>query len=148
MDNGPGEHHIVQTSTDTADESTTTTMTEANVLHSPLRRIPSGPERERYRPLFALADDSELQITGYYQTGDLYAFDDARENLRAIALVLPELDGVVEVKVIAVDSAYQGRDVISREAVRSACGCTRQRIRNGDSFAQRCSHWRPRPPRV
>jgi ribosomal protein S18 acetylase RimI-like enzyme len=86
-------------------------MTEANVLHLPLRRVPSGPERERYRPLFALADDSESQIAGYYQAGNLYAFDDARQKPLAIALTLDEIDGVVELKVIAVDAAHQGEGI-------------------------------------
>jgi ribosomal protein S18 acetylase RimI-like enzyme len=74
------------------------------------RVIPAGVERERFRPLLLLADDSEQQVSSYEQLGDLYAFERDGRPL-AIALALPFAPGTVELKAVAVDAAEHGKGI-------------------------------------
>ncbi len=69
-----------------------------------MRIVPAGAERDAYLPLLFLADDSEPEVQGYYQTGDLYAFDDA-DGPVAVTLAIPRADGSVELKSVAVESS-------------------------------------------
>lgn len=81
-----------------------------------LREVPSGPDRERYLPLFHLADDSVQQVAAYYQTGTLLAVDGDDGTPVGIVLVT-EPDGpaaagrVVELKAVAVAEPRQGRGI-------------------------------------
>src|SRR5690242_9680822 len=67
-----------------------------------MRIVPAGSERDAYLPLLRLADDSEAQVRGYYQQGDLYALDDATRGPAGIVLAVPAPDGAVELKAVAV----------------------------------------------
>ena len=82
---------------------------------SPLRAVPSGPERDTYLPLLRLADDSEEQIQGYYQMGTLLALDDDGGTPLGIVLALdgPEgsADGTAELKAVAVAASQQSQGV-------------------------------------
>lgn len=90
-----------------------------------LRIVGPGPERDAYLPLFRLADDSESQILDYHQKGDLYALDDESGQPLAIVLAIewsgdgePGAAGpaaaAVELKAVAVASAFQGQGVGTR----------------------------------
>jgi ribosomal protein S18 acetylase RimI-like enzyme len=80
------------------------------VTGTTVRVVPSGPERDAYLPLFFLADDSEPEVRGYYQKGDLYALEDRA----GIVLAIPESDGSVELKAVAVAEGLQGRGLGTR----------------------------------
>lgn len=79
-----------------------------------MRIVPAGPEREDYLPLLLLADDSEPEVRGYYQRGDLYALDAADGTPLGMILALPEPEGAVELKAVAVDAAQHGRGIGTR----------------------------------
>jgi ribosomal protein S18 acetylase RimI-like enzyme len=70
-----------------------------------VRVVPPGPERDTYLPLLHLADDSEAQIRGYYQQGDLYVVDDEAGAPLGVVLAVPIPDGSVELKAVAVDAS-------------------------------------------
>jgi len=70
-----------------------------------VRIVPSGSERDPYLPLLLLADESEPQVRGYYQTGDLYAVDDEAGQPLGLVLTVAESDGSTELKAVAVDEA-------------------------------------------
>lgn len=78
-----------------------------------LRIVPPGEQRDAYLPLLMLADDSEAQVRGYYQKGDLYALDEAGRPL-GMVLVIPEPDGSVELKAVAVDAGRHNQGVGTR----------------------------------
>lgn len=79
-----------------------------------LRVVPAGADRDAYLPLLRLADDSEPEVRGYYQKGDLYAYDDGTGTAVGMVLAIPEADGTVELKAVAVDEALHGRGVGTR----------------------------------
>jgi ribosomal protein S18 acetylase RimI-like enzyme len=79
-----------------------------------LRSVPAGPERDRYLPLFHLADDSADQVLGYYQTGTLFASDDGAGAPIGIVLAVDRSDGSVELKAVAVDEALHDRGIGTR----------------------------------
>lgn len=76
-----------------------------------VRIVPAGPDRDTYLPLLHLADDSEAQVRGYYQRGDLYVVDDEAGAPLGIVLAIPEPDGSVEIKAVAVDASRHNRGV-------------------------------------
>jgi ribosomal protein S18 acetylase RimI-like enzyme len=76
--------------------------------------VPSGPERERYLPLFLLADETEDLIRGYMQTGDLYLLSSDRGEALGMALATPFGDGEIELKSVAVDEAHQHQGIGKR----------------------------------
>lgn len=76
-----------------------------------LRSVPPGIKRDAYLPLLRLADDSEAQIRSYYQTGDLYAFDDESPQTLGMVLVIPRAMGEAELKAVAIEPAHQGRGI-------------------------------------
>ena len=89
-------------------------------LPATLRAVPSGPARDRYLPLFHLADDSREQVRGYYQTGTLLALDDDDGNPVGIVLVIDPAgatttaepaERVAELKAVAVTESRQRRGV-------------------------------------
>ena len=79
-----------------------------------LRVVPAGRGRDAYLPLLRLADDSEDQVRGYYQQGDLYALDDETGRPVGMVLAIPEDGGSVELKAVAVDEPLHGQGVGSR----------------------------------
>ena len=79
-----------------------------------LRQVPVGPQRDAYLPLFALADDSADEVRGYYQTGTLFALDDADGRPVGIVLAVDNPDGSVELKAVAIDSSRQGQGLGTR----------------------------------
>lgn len=79
-----------------------------------LERVPAGDGRDAFLPLFRLADDSESALRSYYQQGELFALRDGHGALLAMALAIPETDGAVELKAVAVVPQLQGRGVGKR----------------------------------
>ena len=69
--------------------------------------VAAGPERERFLPLLLLADESLEQVRSYMQRGDLFAFVDRDGTAVGIVLTIPDADGSVELKAVAVDSTRQ-----------------------------------------
>ena len=80
-----------------------------------LRQIPAGDEREAFMSLLLLADDSVLQVRSYLNDGILYAFY-SRDNADALGIVLsiPEPDGSVELKAVAVTEGLHGQGIGSK----------------------------------
>jgi ribosomal protein S18 acetylase RimI-like enzyme len=79
-----------------------------------MRIVPAGSERDAYLPLLRLADDSDSQVRGYYQQGDLYALDDATRGPVGIVLAVPAPDGAVELKAVAVEATLHGQGIGTR----------------------------------
>lgn len=76
-----------------------------------VRVVPVGPDRDTYLPLLRLADDSEAQVRGYYQKGDLYVLDDEAGAPLGVVLAIPEPDGTVELKAVAVEAGRHNQGV-------------------------------------
>lgn len=80
-----------------------------------IERVPAGPGRAAFVPLLLLADESEEQVGGYLQEGDLYVLRDpaAPEPPLGVTLTIPLDDpaepGSVELKAVAVAEAHHGR---------------------------------------
>jgi ribosomal protein S18 acetylase RimI-like enzyme len=72
-----------------------------------LKSVATGAEREEFLPLLLLADESLEQVRSYMQRGDLFAFVDRDGAAVGIVLTIPEADGSVELKAVAVDAAHQ-----------------------------------------
>jgi ribosomal protein S18 acetylase RimI-like enzyme len=72
-----------------------------------LKSFAAGAEREQFLPLLLLADESLEQVRSYMQRGDLFAFVDRDGAAVGIVLTIPETDGSVELKAVAVDAAHQ-----------------------------------------
>lgn len=76
--------------------------------------VAAGPERDRYLPLLLLADEAELQVRSYYQTGDLFALRPAGAGPEAEAigmvLAVPHGEaGAVELKAVAIAEGRQNQ---------------------------------------
>ena len=76
-----------------------------------LRIAPAGSERDAYLPLLLLADESETAVRDYYQQGDPYALADETRLLLGMILAIPDHDGSVELKAVAVDAALHGQGI-------------------------------------
>ena len=63
--------------------------------------------RKQYLPLLLLADEQEDMIDRYLDRGTMYVLDDG--GVKAECVVTDEGGGVLEIKNIAVDPAFQGR---------------------------------------
>jgi ribosomal protein S18 acetylase RimI-like enzyme len=81
---------------------------------SRMRTVAPGPERDRYLPLFYVADDSTAEILSSYQLGDLYVLDDRAGNPVAVVLAIPLDAGRVELKTVAVTPLLQRQGVGSQ----------------------------------
>lgn len=91
------------------------TMTTSGVESGErLVSVPAGPGRDAYLHLFALADDSEAQVRAYYQTGELYVYEDSAGHPLGMTLVTPHEPEGVELKAVAVDAAMHGRGIGKR----------------------------------
>ena len=78
-----------------------------------LLRIEAGARREQFVPLLLLADESERQVRGYLQQGDLYAFEvDGR--VAGVVLTLPYDDRTAELKAVAVETTRQNQGIGTR----------------------------------
>lgn len=73
--------------------------------------VPAGAERERYLPLLLLADESETQVRGYMQTGDLYALQGPHGEALGIVLAIPLNDHEVELRAVAVVSSLHNQGI-------------------------------------
>ena len=71
-----------------------------SAMNTRLVPVAVGPERDLYLPFLQLADDSEQLVHGYYQTGDLYAYE---VDVEVVGTVLVTGTGVIrEIKSVAV----------------------------------------------
>lgn len=85
-------------------------------------------DRSALRPLFALADDSEIQIAAYIGLGDVLVARDGDTVLGHLQFLETGEAGEFELKSMAVDTARQ-RNGIGRRLV--AAAVARCRSRNG-----------------
>jgi ribosomal protein S18 acetylase RimI-like enzyme len=76
-----------------------------------LERIAAGPARDELMPLLQLADDSETQVRSYYQRGVLFVLRARHRAALGMTLAIPEANGSVELKAVAVAPEFQGRGV-------------------------------------
>jgi GNAT superfamily N-acetyltransferase len=79
-----------------------------------VRIVAAGAVRDRYLPLLYLADDSVAQVSSYYQLGDLYVWDDDSGEPIGIALAIPEGEGEVELKAVAITEVQQSKGIGKR----------------------------------
>lgn len=70
-----------------------------------IRKVETG--KKQYRSLLLLADEQEDMIDRYLERGTMYVLEDG--GVRAECVVTDESGGVLELKNIAVDPAFQGR---------------------------------------
>jgi ribosomal protein S18 acetylase RimI-like enzyme len=75
-----------------------------------LEHVRPGPEREAFVPLLLLAD-TEPQVRGYLQLGDVYALRGADGGPLGVTLVLSDSaePGTAELKAVAIDPAQHNR---------------------------------------
>ena len=75
-----------------------------------VEHVRPGPEREAFVPLLLLAD-TEPQVRGYLQEGDLYALRGADGEPLGVTLVLPDPaePGTAELRAVAVDPTQHSR---------------------------------------
>jgi ribosomal protein S18 acetylase RimI-like enzyme len=70
--------------------------------------VPAGEARERLMHLFLLADDSEQEIRGYLQQGELYACVEA-DRCIGIILAIDCAGAVTALKAVAIEPGRQGQ---------------------------------------
>ncbi len=73
-----------------------------------------GPERDRYRDLLLLADESPEQVASYMHEGDLFVVEDDTGSAAGLVLVLSVGDGEAELKAVVVRPDRQGQGVGKR----------------------------------
>ena len=78
-----------------------------------LSLVPAG-SRERFLPLFMLADESVQQVRSYMNTGDLYVYSSEAGSVAGIVLAIPLEPDVVELKAVAINVEQQGRGIGKR----------------------------------
>ena len=64
-------------------------------------------DKKRYLDLLLLADEQEDMIDRYLERGTMYVLED--DGAKAECVVTDEGDGILEVKNIAVEPAFQGK---------------------------------------
>lgn len=69
--------------------------------------VAAGAGREQFLPLLLLADESQEQVRSYMHRGDLFAFVQPDGKAVGIVLTIPDEEGSVELKSVAVDTARQ-----------------------------------------
>ena len=101
--------------------------------------------RKQYLPLLLLADEQEDMIDRYLDRGTMYVLDDG--GVKAECVVTDEGGGVLEIKNIAVDPAFQrrgyGKALIERIAADYAGKFQVLQVGTGDSpltvpFYEKC----------
>ena len=75
--------------------------------------MPAG-SRERFLPLFLLADESAQQVQSYMNAGDLYVYSSDDGIVAGIVLAIPKEPDVVELKAVAIDVQLQGQGIGKR----------------------------------
>lgn len=71
-------------------------------------------DKKRFLPLLLLGDEQESMIDRYLNHGNLFVGFTAEERPIAVAVVTEEGDGVLELKNLAVDEAFQHQGLGSR----------------------------------
>ena len=66
--------------------------------------------KKRYLPLLLLADEQEDMIDRYLERGTMYVLED--DGIKAECVVTDEGDGILELKNLAVDPAFQGVQIV------------------------------------
>jgi len=82
-----------------------------------IERVAAGRGREALVPLLLEADESEHEVRGYLQSGDLYVLRAAGDAaLLGVTLTIPQPDepGAVELKAVAIDPNRQSRGLGKR----------------------------------
>ena len=64
-------------------------------------------DKKRYLDLLLLADEQENMIDRYLERGTMYVLED--DGVKAECVVTDEGDGILELKNLAVEPAFQGR---------------------------------------
>lgn len=64
-------------------------------------------DKKRFLPLLLLGDEQESMIDHYLNHGNLFVGFTAEERPIAVAVVTEEIDGVLELKNLAIDKAFQ-----------------------------------------
>lgn len=64
-------------------------------------------DKKRYLDLLLLADEQEYMIDRYLERGTMYVLED--DGVKAECVVTDEGDGILELKNLAVEPAFQGR---------------------------------------
>jgi len=106
--------------------------------------------KKAYLSLLLLADEQENMIDRYLNCGDMYVLEENKKTLASI-VVADEGDGVLEIKNLAVDPAYQ-RQGYGRKLIDYVAQCYRSNyhtllVGTGDSpmtipFYERCGFLR------
>lgn len=79
--------------------------------------VAAGAGREQFLPLLLLADESLEQVRSYMHRGDLFAFVERDGTAVGIVLTIPDEEGNVELKAVAVDAARQNLGIGRRMLV-------------------------------
>lgn len=79
--------------------------------------VAAGAGREQFLPLLLLADESLEQVRSYMHRGDLFAFVERDGAAVGIVLTIPDQEGNVELKAVAVDAARQNLGIGRRMLV-------------------------------
>lgn len=79
--------------------------------------VAAGAGREQFLPLLLLADESLEQVRSYMHHGDLFAFVERDGAAVGIVLTIPDQEGNVELKAVAVDAARQNLGIGRRMLV-------------------------------
>ena len=72
-----------------------------------MRFVEITEDKKKYISLLMLADEQEDMVDRYLERGRMFVLDDG--GVRGECVVTDEGDGVLEIKNIAVDPAFQGR---------------------------------------
>ncbi len=83
------------------------------MLNDSLSIVPAGTERDHFLDLLLLADESEVQVRSYMHRGDLYVWT-VGDVAVGIVLAIPEGDGAVELKAVAIAAEQHGNGHGSR----------------------------------
>ena len=101
-----------------------------------IREIKTG--KKRYLDLLLLADEQEDMVDRYLERGTMYVLE-ADGGVRGECVVTLEPDGVLELKNLAVDPAFQGRGygraLVEFLAETWAGRCSALQVGTGDSPA-------------
>ena len=105
--------------------------------------------KKAYLPLLLLADEEEAMLDRYLERGTMYVLDDG--GVKAECVVTDEGSGILEIKNLAVEPAYQkhgyGRTLIDFIAVRYKTTHRILQVGTGDSpstvpFYEKCGFTR------
>lgn len=72
-----------------------------------MKIIKIDKNKKRFIKLLLLADEQENMIDKYLDRGTMYALDD--NGIKAVCVITDEKDGILEIKNIATEPAYQNK---------------------------------------